>query len=130
MKASIWLGLAGAACLATSALAAPAQAAPTMPSGVHMANGALADAVGKPLYVWDIDTMVGMSHCEGDCAKMWLPLPAPKNAKPMGDWSPISREDGSLQWTYKTKPLYTYSGDTAGGPPTGEKVNKTWHLAH
>ena len=94
------------------------------------ADGVLGDADGKPLYTWDIDTMVGMSHCETDCAAMWPPLKAAKNAKPMGDWSPISRADGSLQWTYKTKPLYIYTGDTAGGPPTGEKVSNLWHLAH
>ena len=94
------------------------------------ADGALADAAGKPLYTWDIDTMVGMSHCETDCAAMWPPLKAPKTAKPMGDFSPISREDGSAQWTYKTKPLYTYSGDKPGEAPAGEKVSNLWHLAH
>jgi predicted lipoprotein with Yx(FWY)xxD motif len=35
-----------------------------------------------------------------------------------------------MQWTYKTKPLYTYSADTAGAPPAGEKVSNLWHLAH
>jgi predicted lipoprotein with Yx(FWY)xxD motif len=124
MKALIWIGGLGAALLATAALAAP-----QLPASVKMVDGVLTDAGGKPLYTWDIDTMVGMSHCEGDCAQMWPPLKAPKNAKPLGDWSPISREDGYLQWTYKTKPLYTYSGDTAGAPATGEKIS-TWHLAH
>ena len=73
----------------------------------------------------------GMSPCETDCAAMW-PRPGRllKNAKPMGDWSPISRPEGTAQWTYKTKPLYTYSGDTAGAPPAGEKVSNLWHLAH
>ena len=126
MKTLAWLAAAASgAFLATAAMAAPA-----LPAGVHMVGGALADAAGKPLYTWDIDTMVGMSHCETDCAAMWPPLKAPKNAKPMGDWSPISREDGSAQWTYKTKPLYTYSGDTAGAAPAGEKVSNLWHLAH
>ena len=104
-------------------------AAPPMPAGVKIVDGALADASGKPLYTWDIDTMVGMSHCEGDCAAMWPPLKAAKGAKPIGDWATISREDGSLQWTYKTKPLYTYSADTVGIPATGEKIS-TWHLVH
>ncbi len=121
----------------TLAMADPAKApAPAATSGrlpkevQRRADGALADAAGKPLYTWDIDTMVGMSHCETDCAAMWPPLKAPKTAKPVGDWSPISRYDGSLQWTYKTKPLYTYTGDTAGAAPTGEKVSNLWHLAH
>ncbi len=123
MKTLTWIGGLSALCLATVAVAAP-----QVPAGVKIANGAFADATGKPLYTWDIDTMVGMSHCESDCAQMWPPLKAPKGAKPMGDWSPIAREDGSLQWTYKTKPLYTYSADTPGGPPTGEKIS-TWHVA-
>jgi predicted lipoprotein with Yx(FWY)xxD motif len=125
MKTSIFIAAAGAVLLANAAISAPA-----MPAGVKIADGAFADATGKPLYIWDIDTMVGMSHCETDCAAMWPPLKAPKNAKPMGDWSPISRYDGSMQWTYKTKPLYTYSGDKPGEAPAGEKVSNLWHLAH
>ena len=123
MKTSIWIGVLGAVCVATSAMAAPA-----IPPGVKFVDGVLADAIGKPLYTWDIDTMIGMSHCEGECAAMWPPLKAPKGAKPIGDWATISREDGSLQWTYKTKPLYTYSADAPGEPATGEKIS-TWHLA-
>lgn len=123
MKTSIWIGVLGAAGLATSAMAAP-----QLPAGVTSANGAFADTAGKPLYIWDNDTMVGMSHCEDDCAKMWPPLKAPAGAKPSGDWAPIRREDGSLQWTYKNKPLYTYSADQPGGPPAGEQLPK-WHLA-
>lgn len=123
--------------LTLAALSAADAAAPAAASGgklpqevQRLPSGALADAAGKPLYTWDIDTMVGMSHCETDCAAMWPPLKAPKTAKPMGDFSPISREDGSGQWTYKTKPLYTYSGDKPGEAPAGEKVSNLWHLAH
>ncbi len=120
---------------AASAADAAAPAATTgggkLPQGVQrLADGTLADAAGKPLYTWDIDTMVGMSHCETDCAAMWPPLAAPKTAKAMGDWSPILRPEGTAQWTYRTKPLYTYSGDAAGAPPAGEKVSNLWHLAH
>ena len=63
--------------------------------------------------------MVGMSHCEDDCARMWPPLAAPKSAKAFGDWSVIPRPDGSAQWAYKTKPLYTYSEDRPGEPARG-----------
>jgi predicted lipoprotein with Yx(FWY)xxD motif len=100
-----------------------------LPTGVQrLADGGLADAKGLPLYTFDYDTMVGMSHCEQDCAAMWHPLKAPANAKPMGDWSPISREDGSLQWTYETKPLYTYSKDIAGAAAAGDAIPK-WRRA-
>ena len=117
--------LGGAAALS---LAGAAFAAPSLPAGVQARDGALADAAGKPLYTFDLDTMVGMSHCSADCAAVWPPLAAPKGAKAAGDWTPIRREDGSLQWTYKTKPLYTYSKDAAGGPPTGLGTGP-WTLA-
>jgi len=109
-----------------AAASAPAAAAPgptpseRLPKGVQrVADGGLADATGKPLYTFDFDTMVGMSHCEDDCARMWPPLIAAKGAQPFGDWSLIPRPEGGVQWAYKTKPLYTYSLDrteaTAGG---------------
>lgn len=91
-----------------------------LPQGVQrQADGALADAKGLPLYTFNFDTMVGMSHCEDDCARMWPPLAAPKAAKAFGDWSVIPRPDGSAQWAYKTKPLYTYSEDRPGEPAHG-----------
>lgn len=105
-----------------------ARAASATPRGVQVLNGAFADASGRPLYTFDFDTMVGMSHCEGDCAQMWPPLIAPKDAKPFGDWSLVKREDGSPQWAYKTKPLYTYSKDRPGGPPAGLEA-PNWKLA-
>ena len=119
----ILLGGACALLLTGAALAAD------LPAAVHRtADGALADAQGKPLYTFNLDTMVGMSHCFADCAQVWPPLAAPKDAKPVGDWAPIRREDGSLQWTYKTKPLYTYAKDKPGGPPTGLGTGP-WTLA-
>jgi predicted lipoprotein with Yx(FWY)xxD motif/uncharacterized protein YcnI len=91
-----------------------------LPGVVHRsADGSFADAKGLPLYTFNFDTMVGMSHCEDDCAKMWPPLAAPKAAKAFGDWSVIPRPDGSAQWAYKTKPLYTYSEDRPGQPARG-----------
>jgi predicted lipoprotein with Yx(FWY)xxD motif len=117
--------LGGAAALL---LAAAALAAPTFPSGVKSKDGALTDAQGRPLYTFDLDTMVGMSHCFGDCTQVWPPLAAPKGAKAVGEFKPIRREDGSLQWTYRDKPLYTYSKDQPGGPPTGLGTGP-WTLA-
>ena len=122
-RPSIRLGALCAAALARAALAAA-----HLPDGVHRLGGALADASGKPLYIWDHDTMAGMSHCESDCAQMWPPLKASAGAKPTGDWTLVTREDGSKQWAYKTKPLYTYSADRPGQAPAGESI-PNWHLA-
>lgn len=112
--------------LATSGMAAAAE---TMPTGIKMANGAMTDASGKPLYTYDNDTMVGMSHCTGRCETAWPPLKADAAAKPMGDWTIINREDGSKQWAYKNKPLYTFAKDEAGKPGTGEAPGNPWKLA-
>lgn len=116
-----------AASALTLALAGAAHAQ-SMPAGVKMANGAMADAAGKALYTYDNDTMKGMSHCEGRCAANWPPLPAAADAKATGAWTVISRSDGSKQWAYHDKPLYTFARDTAGQPGTGETV-PGWKLA-
>ncbi|THD62767.1 DUF1775 domain-containing protein [Phenylobacterium sp.] len=113
---------------ASAAAAAPAAAVgPTprerLPKGVQrLADGGLADAAGQPLYTFNFDTMVGMSHCEDDCARMWPPLAAAKGAEPFGDWSLIPRPQGGVQWAYKTKPLYAYSQDRPGEPARGSEA--------
>jgi predicted lipoprotein with Yx(FWY)xxD motif len=107
---------------------APAVAAGTLPKDVRMLNGAFADAAGKPLYTFDHDTMAGMSHCFEDCAALWPPLMASQGAMPFGDWTLIRREEGSAQWAYKTKPLYTYSQDRPGEPAKGTEA-PNWRLA-
>jgi len=116
---------------AAAVAAAPAASAgdKRLPTGVQrLADGGLADAAGKPLYTFDFDTMVGMSHCEEDCAQMWPPLLAPKGAKPFGPWTLIPRSGGLVQWAYKEKPLYTYSKDWPGQPATGTEAPR-WKRA-
>jgi predicted lipoprotein with Yx(FWY)xxD motif len=99
--------------------AQPAADGERLPKEVkRMADGTFGDAKGLPLYTFNYDTMVGMSHCEDDCAKMWPPVMAPKGAKAFGDWTVIPRPEGT-QWAYKTKPVYTYSEDHAGEPAKG-----------
>ena len=110
------------------ALTATAASAQKLPPGVKMANGAMADASGKALYTYDMDTMKGMSHCEGRCATAWPPLVAPADAKATGDWTLVTRADGTRQWAYKDKPVYTFAKDAADQPGAGEAV-PNWKLA-
>ena len=114
-----------AAALATNLLDAP------LPAAISLVkeNGVLkfCDDDGHSLYVYDRDP-AGSSVCVGQCAKKWPPVAAPQDAHQIGDWTPIRRTDGSLQWAYKGKPVYIFSGDTAAGQANGASLGGVWHL--
>jgi predicted lipoprotein with Yx(FWY)xxD motif len=116
--------------LRVAALAGSLRDAP-VPEAISLVeeNGALkfCDDEGRSLYVSDMDPP-GRSACVGQCAQQWPPVPAPADAHQLGDWSPIRRTDGSLQWAYKGKPVYTFSGDTAAGQTHGAGVGGGWRL--
>ncbi|MFH5774703.1 COG4315 family predicted lipoprotein [Paracoccus broussonetiae] len=107
--------------------AAPALAQPAM-VGKTASGEVLVDAKGMTLYTFDKDGG-GASACVGECAVNWPPLPAASDAKAEGDFAPIARADGSAQWAYKGKPLYTWIKDKAPGDITGDGVKEVWHLA-
>jgi predicted lipoprotein with Yx(FWY)xxD motif len=92
-------------------------------------NGVLkfCDDDGHSLYVYDRDP-AGRSVCVDQCAVRWPPVAAPQNARQIGDWTPIRRSDGSLQWAYKGRPVYTFSGDTAAGQTNGAGQEGVWRL--
>ena len=72
----------------------------------------------------------GVSNCNDNCAKNWPPLAAAADAKPMGDWTVITRADGTKQWAYKGMPLYTWSKDAKPGDATGAGMgNGAWKVA-
>jgi predicted lipoprotein with Yx(FWY)xxD motif len=104
----------------------PALAQTTM-GGVKATPDGLNDAKDMPLYTFARDTEPGKSACNGPCASAWPPLAATATDKDMGDWTVITRDDGSKQWAYKGQPLYTYAKDTAGQPATG--VSPVWPRA-
>jgi len=89
---------------------------------------ALVNAKGMTLYTFDRDA-AGKSSCNGQCATNWPPLAADASATSSGDWSIVTRDDGSKQWAYKGKPLYNWSKDTKPGDTTGDGVNQVWHIA-
>ena len=89
-------------------------------------DGVLVGANGMTLYTFDRDTAPGKSACNGPCATNWPPFMAPAGATASGDWSIVTRDDGSKQWAYKGKPLYTYKGDSPGKAATG--VGPAWPL--
>jgi predicted lipoprotein with Yx(FWY)xxD motif len=117
------LPLCSAALLAV-AIAAGAQ---TMPAK-KAADGTWTDAKGMTLYTFDRDAG-GKSACNGPCATNWPPLMATGDAKASGDWTIVTRDDGSKQYAYKGKPLYTWSKDAKPGDKTGDGVQNVWHTA-
>src|SRR6188472_663328 len=78
---------------------------------------AFVNAKGMTLYTFDKDTG-GKSACNGPCATNWPPLMAADGATAMSDWSIVTRDDGSRQWAYKGRPLYTWAKDAKPGDKT------------
>ena len=97
---------------------------------VHTGLGpVLADSSGMTLYTYDRDG-TGKSNCNGKCAANWPPFKADGTVQSSGYWSVITRDDGSRQWAYKDKPLYTWVKDQKPGDTSGNGVNKNaWHIA-
>jgi predicted lipoprotein with Yx(FWY)xxD motif len=109
--------------IASSQIAAPAKIADTSKGKT------LVDADGMTLYTFDRDTTAGKSACGGKCATNWPPFKAAADAKTTGEWSVIVRDDGSKQWAYKGKPLYTWMDDQKPGDIAGDGRNNVWHIA-
>jgi len=99
-----------------------------MPQAVKASGGVLTNTAGMTLYTFDKDSG-GKSVCNAQCAALWPPLAAPADAKSDGDWSAITRDDGSKQWAYKGKPLYLWVKDQKPGDTTGDNVNNVWRIA-
>lgn len=55
------------------------------------------------------------------CEEAWPPLRPDSDSAPVGDWSVFSRHDGTLQWSYQGKPVYTSSYDSKPGDITGNR---------
>lgn len=112
--------------LSLAALLAPlAKAEPA----AKMANGMLVNASGMTLYTFDKDVAgSNKSMCNGPCIALWPAVVAPADAKPEGDYSVVTRDDGSKQWAYKGKPLYTYTADKKAGDAMGDNFKDVWHV--
>ena len=113
--------------LAICATLAFAQAAPATTADTSKGK-ALVDGKGMTLYVFDRDA-AGKSNCSGTCATNWPPLAAASDATTSGDWTVVTRDDGTRQWAYRGKPLYHWSKDAKPGDVTGDGVNNVWHIA-
>lgn len=113
---------------ASIALIAAALSAGALAQGVKTADGVLTNAGGMTLYTFDKDS-AGKSACNGPCASNWPPLMATATDKAAGDYSIVTRDDGSRQWAHKGKPLYLWAKDTKPGDKTGDGVGGVWKVA-
>lgn len=90
------------------------------------------DAKGWTLYRYDEDTASpSQSNCNGDCEKMWPPVPA-KEAKAQAgidkeELGKVKRTDGSLQLTLGGRPVYRFAKDTKPGDVEGHGVGGKWN---
>jgi len=112
------LAAALAGCAASSGMMSSAPA--------RMENNALVGPKGMTLYTFDKDAN-GKSMCNGKCAENWPPLMA--TGPVSGDYSVITRDDGSKQVAYKGKPLYYWGKDQKPGDMTGDGFNNVWRVA-
>jgi predicted lipoprotein with Yx(FWY)xxD motif len=103
MRNSFILAIAAVTAAVTVAFA---QMAPTK-TGDSAKGKVLTNDNAMTLYVFDKDSG-GKSACNGPCTGNWPPLTAAIGAMPMGNYSVTTRDDGSKQWAYKGRPLYTW----------------------
>src|SRR5215203_5364172 len=116
-------GIGALVTLAAIVLGQPAFAQTAEPAKIADTDKgkALVDSKGMTLYIFDRD-VAGKSNCNGQCATNWPPLMAASDAKASGEWTTVTRDDGSKQWAYKGKPVYTWVNDTKPGDTTGDGV--------
>ena len=111
------------------ALAVAAATAGAHPVPQHHAGQQLTGNDGYTLYTYEPDGTSTISRCDGSCATVWPPYLADPGAKASGDFTLVTRADGTRQWAYKRRPLYLFAGDARPGDRDGDGVNGSWHVA-
>jgi predicted lipoprotein with Yx(FWY)xxD motif len=90
---------------------------------------------GFTVYVFDGDLAdPGHSTCNAGngCSQDWPHVPPPAGKILSGQFSTITRDDGSTQLTYAGRPLYTFAFDSQPGQTNGDGLDEfggVWHVA-
>jgi predicted lipoprotein with Yx(FWY)xxD motif len=109
----------------------PKQDAPAVPVHVTVVRNRpmLVDLKGMTLYYYEHDNSGKTSTCDGKCTERWIPVAAAANAQPLGDFTTITRSDGSKMWAFRYRPLYSSHADKAPGDTNGtDDPSKPWHV--
>jgi predicted lipoprotein with Yx(FWY)xxD motif len=61
------------------------------------------------------------------CTRLWPPVLASDDAKPIGKWTLLTRKNGTKQWAYDEQALYTSILDHAPGEAIGGSTRKDNH---
>jgi predicted lipoprotein with Yx(FWY)xxD motif len=89
----------------------------------------LIDLKGMTLYYFEQDNTGKTSTCDGKCTERWIPVAASANAQPSGDFTTITRSDGSKMWAFRHRPLYSSNTDKARGDTNGtDDPSNLWHV--
>lgn len=90
----------------------------------------LTNVKGFTLYTFDPDG-ANETTCYDACAKAWPPiLLTPEQVKLVtGDFGVTKRNDGTLQLSFDSRPLYLYVGDKKAGQTNGDGLGGVWHIA-
>ena len=107
------------------------QDTPAVPVSVAVVNNRpmLVDLKGMTLYYFDRDDSGRKSSCDGKCTERWTPVAASAHARPSGDFTTITRSDGSKMWAFRYRPLYSSNRDKAPGDTNGtDDPSSLWHV--
>jgi predicted lipoprotein with Yx(FWY)xxD motif len=89
---------------------------------------------GRTLYSLSVEAH-GKFTCTATsgCTSIWHPLTVAAGVVPKGPvkLGTVKRPEGTVQVTYRGRPLYTFGGDTKPGQTKGEGIHDvgTWHAA-
>ena len=128
MKFAMLLGAAAIAMLSTAAFAEDYAGGAVKTKEIG-GKDVLTDANGMTLYTFDKDT-AGVSNCYDKCAVNWPPAFAAADAKDEGEFTIVTRTDGTKMWAHEGKPLYLWIKDEKPGDTTGDGVGDVWHTAY
>ncbi len=134
------LALAGAMALSTTLISpvvsfAQQSAAVTVGTASGDLGTYLVGPDGRTLYEFTRDVTPGVSACTGGCLDAWPPLAVADGVSVVagdgvtGTLGVITRDDGTMQATYRGRPLYYFASDTAAGDTNGQGVNGVWFVA-